>query len=214
MNGHSPANLSIELASTCDVKKWRCLLTDEERSAAGRLFNSSVRARFETSRGLRRKVLSEVAGIAPHAVKFRENHDDKPCAENAGGWDFNVSHSGDLVAVAVAQVTVGIDIEMMRPVREVEAIVARYFHPDEAGAWRDVAPSLREEAFFVLWSAREAAMKCMGLGLAKGMTVTRVGPEIVRGIETSARVGEREVNVRRIEVPRGYVGMVALASGR
>lgn len=194
--------------------KWQGLLTDEERAAAERLASLSVRARFQTSRGLRRKMLSEAAGIDPCEVKFREDTDGKPRATNAGVWDFNVSHSGDLVAVAVARAAVGIDIEIIRPVREMESIVARYFHPDEAGAWRALAPGLREEAFFVLWSAREAAMKCLGLGLAKGLSVTRVDPAMLCASEASARVAEDEVSVRRIEVPRGYVGMVALAGGR
>lgn len=204
---------TVEFAALSNVENWRGLLTDEEKAKAAGLSNPVLKARFAIGRGLRRKMLSGVAGIAPPELRFQESSDGKPRVENADGWDFNVSHSGDWVAAAVAQVAVGIDIEMMRPVREMESIAARYFHPDEAVAWRALVPGLREEAFFVLWSAREAAMKCRGFGLAKGLAVTRVGPEILWAAEAPARVGEVEVLVRRVEVPRGYVGMVALASG-
>lgn len=214
MNPLPTAEIFIELASISDADKWRGLLTGDERNAAGRIANPSVKARFETTRGLRRKMLSEVAGVDPRELSFQEDGDGKPRAENAEGWDFNVSHSGELVAVAVARGPVGVDIEMIRPVRQRQSIVARYFHPDEACAWRALDPGLREEAFFLLWSAREAAMKCLGLGLAKGLGVTRVDPVIMRNSEAPAQVGEGEVGLRRIEVPPGYVGMVALAGGR
>ena len=163
------------------------------------------------SRGLRRKVLSEAAGLLAGEITFSESEEGKPRALNAVGWDFNVSHSGDYVAVAVGRGQVGVDLEQFRLVREMACIVDRYFHPDETAAWRAVAPSLREEAFFVLWSAREASMKCVGLGLARGISVTRVDPLIVTRNATFARVGDARVEVRRVEAPRGYVAMVAQA---
>ncbi|MFM8232186.1 MAG: 4'-phosphopantetheinyl transferase family protein, partial [Chthoniobacterales bacterium] len=124
----------------------------------------------------------------------------------------NVSHSGDYVAVAVGRGQIGVDLEQIRPVREMESIVERYFHRDEAVAWRSLDASLREEAFFVLWSAREAAMKCVGLGLARGLSITRVAPAIVTEDATSARVGGVVVEVRRLSAPRGYVAAVVQAA--
>ncbi|MFM8885470.1 MAG: 4'-phosphopantetheinyl transferase family protein [Chthoniobacterales bacterium] len=104
------------------------------------------------------------------------------------------------------------DLEQIRPVRETESIVERYFHRDEASAWRSLDASLRKEAFFVLWSAREAAMKCVGLGLARGLSITRVDPAIVAEDATSARVGGVVVEVRRLSAPRGHVAAVAQAA--
>ena len=202
---------SVEFAALSETNDWLSLLSEEERTRAAGIANPTVRARFETGRGLRRKMLSKVTGFPVTDLTFVESDEGKPCVLNAAGWDFNVSHSGDYVAVAVGQGQVGVDLEQFRLVREMESIVDRYFHPDEAAEWRSLAPGLREEAFFVLWSAREASMKCVGLGLARGSSVTRVDPLIVTGNATFACVGDARVEVRRVEAPRGYVAMVAQA---
>ena len=205
------AQPSVEFAVLSEAKNLLSLLSEEERARAVGIANPAVRARFEIGRGLRRKMMSDATGLLAVEITFSESEEGKPRALNAAGWDFNVSHSGDYVAVAVGRGQVGVDLEQIRPVREMESIVERYFHPDEAAEWRAVAPGLREEAFFVIWSAREASMKCVGLGLARGISVTRVDPLIVTGNATFARVGAARVEVRRVEAPRGYVAMVAQA---
>lgn len=156
-------------------------------------------------------MLADATGLLPSGIAFAAWEEGKPRALNAADWDFNVSHSGDYVAVAVGREQVGMDLEQMRPVREAEAIVDRYFHPDEAAAWRSLVPGLREEAFFVLWSAREAAMKCVGLGLARGLAATRVEQSILTGWSAQALVDGNVVKLRRLEAPRGYVAVVAQA---
>jgi 4'-phosphopantetheinyl transferase len=205
------AQPSVEFAVLSEAKNLLSLLSEEERARAAGIANPAVRARFEIGRGLRRKMMSDATGLLAVEITFSESEEGKPRALNAAGWDFNVSHSGDYVAVAVGRGQVGVDLEQIRPVREMESIVERYFHPDEAAEWRSLAPGLREEAFFVIWSAREASMKCVGLGLARGISVTRVDPLIVTGNATFARVGAARVEVRRVEAPRGYVAMVAQA---
>jgi phosphopantetheinyl transferase len=97
----------------------------------------------------------------------------------------------------------------MREVPEMEAIMDRYFHPDEAAAWRALDETRRAEGFFVLWSAREAAMKCCGLGLAKGLSVTRIDPAFLRERIAEAKVGDKVVEVEKFDAPAGYLMVVA-----
>ena len=63
----------------------------------------------------------------------------------------------------------------------------------------------------MLWSAREASMKCVGFGLARGLSVTRVDPLIVAENVAFARVGHARLQVQRLSAPQGYVAMVAQA---
>jgi 4'-phosphopantetheinyl transferase len=203
---------TVEFAPLSAAQEWRNLLSEEERAKASGMTNLAMRARFEIGRGLRRKMLADATGLPPGEITFVESEEGKPRALNAAGWDFNVSHSGDYVAVALGQGQVGVDLEQIRPVREIESIVDRYFHPDEAVAWHSLASGLREEAFFVLWSAREAAMKCVGFGLARGLSVTRVDPAILSERIAPARVGGAMIDVRQVEALRGYVAMVAQAA--
>ncbi|MFM8655549.1 MAG: 4'-phosphopantetheinyl transferase family protein [Chthoniobacterales bacterium] len=195
-----------------EAEELRALLSEEEKIRADGISNPALRKRFVIGRGMRRKMLSEAAGLPIDQLVFAESADGKPRCTNVSGWDFNVSHSGDYVVVAVGTGQIGVDLEQIRPVREMESIVERYFHRDEAVAWRSLDTSLHEEAFFVLWSAREAAMKCVGLGLARGLSITWVDPVIVTEDVVSARVGETTVDVRRLSAPRGYVAAVAQAA--
>lgn len=200
----------VRVVGLGDWRDYAELLSAREREKVAGIKNDVLRARHVVSRGLRRRILADCAGRAPGDLEFVEEGDGKPRVVNAAGWDFNISHSGDFVAVAVAWGAVGVDIEMIRPVREMDAIVARYFHPDEGIYWRSLTPGLREEAFFVLWSAREAAMKCTGRGLARGLAVTRVDPAITSCAEASAQVGDCKLRIRRVEAPDGCVAVVAV----
>lgn len=185
------------------------LLTDEERSNALKFKHPAVRARHIVSRYLRRRLLAGCTGRNGADLRFTEGEQTKPRFVDGDGWDFNTSHAGDFVAVCAAPFAVGVDIEEVRAVPEMERIVTRYFHADEAAAWQELPPDSRESGFFVLWSAREAAMKCAGLGLGSGMEITRVDPVLLDALEAPARVGEFQVNLFKLGAPPGYVMFVA-----
>ncbi len=199
----------LRLARLDEADAWSHLLSEAEAQRAGEIKHEAVRDRFILSRSLRREMLSECLGGPPSVLNFIEDKEGKPRLVDSGPWDFNVSHAGDYIVVAVDKMPVGVDLEIIREVREMAAIVQRYFHPDEAAAWAKLEEPLREEAFFVLWSAREAAMKCVGFGLARGVEITRVETTIMRDREAGARVGARAVALQRLEAPPGYVMVLA-----
>jgi 4'-phosphopantetheinyl transferase len=220
------SGLQLELASLEKAVNWEPWLSREEARRAEGMANPVLRARFVVSRGLRRKVLAGVAGrdgqrpagpAGPTVGKARfcadlefvENEGTKPRLHGGHGWDFNLSHAGDYVALVVGRGEVGVDLEKIRPVREMAALVERYFHPDEARVWRGLPEAGQELAFFLLWSAREAAMKCLGMGLAAGLGKTRVDPGILESGQAAAEVGGRGVTLRQVEAPRGYVLVTA-----
>lgn len=205
----SASGLRLELASLDSAADWKSWLTADEMRCAEGMANPVLSARFVVSRGLRRKVLAGVLGCEPGYVLMVEDARAKPRLREGNGWDFNVSHAGDHVALVVGRGEVGVDLEKMRPVRDMEAVVERYFHPDESTAWRALAPEEREGAFFLLWSAREAAMKCAGTGLAGGLSRTRIDPEILRSGRVRGTVGAKAMSLQREKAPQGYVLVTA-----
>ncbi len=207
--GAAPGEILLRMAALEEEEQFAAWLTPSETAQAARMVNPALRTRFIVSRGLRRQLLSECTGREPGSLQFAEDGVVKPRLLEAGEWDFNISHAGDYVAVAARRGAVGIDLEQHREVREQAAIVKRYFHADEAMAWRRLPKARREGSFFVLWSAREAAMKCAGLGLAKGISITRVDPAILEQAEAPARVGDISLVVRILDAPEGYTLAVA-----
>ena len=87
----------------------------------------------------------------------------------------NLSHSGGLVAAAVSPRPVGVDLERVRPRPSVQQ-AARVFTPAE-GARIDALPEVeRLEAFYILWTLKEAACKAAELSLWEGLRGARFDP--------------------------------------
>ena len=202
----------LQLASLDEAKEFSGWLTAAESAQAARMVNEALRTRYIVSRALRRRVLAECTARDAGNLEFAEDGTTKPRLHGIDGWDFNLSHAGNFVAVAARRGPVGVDLEQHREVRERALIVRRYFHADEGTAWRSLPKARQGDAFFVLWAAREAAMKCAGLGLAKGISVTRVDPAILEGREASARSGSMSLVVKILDSPEGYT--LALAVGQ
>lgn len=198
----------LRLAKLEEAEAFEGLLTAAEREQAAAVSNPLQRSRFVVSRGLRRVMLSACTGVSADSLVFSHDGEGKPRLQGLSGWDFNLSHAGNHVAVVVGHGGVGVDIEQYREVREMESIMARYFHPEEQAAWHDLPPARQPAAFFLLWSAREAAMKCAGLGLAKGLSITRVDPGILERGQGTAWVGDRLLQARSLPGPEGYALVV------
>lgn len=103
------------------------------------------------SRAFTAKILREYYGIA--APEFQQTEHGKPCLLNAPLF-FNLSHSGNITALAIAKQEVGLDIQE-RTERAFPAALSR------------LTPAERAEDFFALWTAKEAYIKYKGGSLAK-----------------------------------------------
>ena len=95
--------------------------------------------------------------LAPH-----QDHDT--------GW----SHSGEQLLLALGRgVTLGVDLERLRPRPRALELADRFFAPGEAGRLQALAPERRELAFLRLWCAKEAVLKAHGEGIAFGLEKLR-----------------------------------------
>jgi hypothetical protein len=118
----------------------------------------------------------------------------------AARWTFNASHSGNLLALAMATSGhIGLDVQQL-PGAGWERIARRWLHPADV-ATLPSDPDAGRRGFGRVWSIREACCKATGAGLAgfAGM------PPVGRG--SSGRSGR--VWWREITVPPGYAGAVA-----
>ena len=84
--------------------------------------------------------------------------------------DVNWSHSGEALLIALGEgVTVGADIEWLRPRPQAMALAQRFFTAGEATALAKLPPDAAEAAFVQLWCAKEAVLKAHGHGLSFGL---------------------------------------------
>ncbi|MDF3292523.1 4'-phosphopantetheinyl transferase family protein [Streptomyces silvisoli] len=125
-------------------------------------------------------------------------------AVSGGAPHFSLSHSGDLVLIAVAANPVGADVEEI-PALSVADDVARTLHPLEQAELAALAPADRVLAFSRCWTRKEAYLKGTGEGLAGGPERMYVGT----GPEPAAVAGWALAD---IPVDDGYGAAIATAS--
>lgn len=143
------------------------LLTNTEREQADSLRLEKVRLQYSASRACLRHVLSLYTGLPPSDLTFTTNACGKPSLANASGPAFNLSHSGGLGLIAVyAGTTVGVDIEHSRRKDKLAGIAARVFSPPELAAWQTLPPVAQPDAFYRLWTIKEAVLKAAGCGFS------------------------------------------------
>jgi len=121
------------------------LLNEEERFRAGRLAGE-VRRRFVVSRAFRRRVLGSEAEILTE-------DSGRPYVKGNPVF-FSISHSGNILVMAVDSYSVGIDVEFMK-VRDFARLSSRFF----GECIKD------REAFYRRWTCFEAGLKLAGLPL-------------------------------------------------
>jgi 4'-phosphopantetheinyl transferase len=163
------------------IHVWRAALerSDDELSACERILSADERARADrfcfgrdrrhyiAGRGILRMLLGRYLHCDPAALTFCYNAHGKPTlASPVSDLRFNVSHSHGLILYGVTRGReLGIDVEHVRGEVLVEQLADRFFSPREVAALRDVPPASRRDAFFRIWTRKEAYLKGTGKGL-------------------------------------------------
>jgi 4'-phosphopantetheinyl transferase len=139
------------------------VLSTNEREHADRFRFEADCVRSIVARGGLRRILSSYCPASPHAMEFHTGSHGKPALlRPSAALEFNISHSGDCVLIAVTSgVPCGVDIEHGRPITAEREIAERLFCPREL-EWL----SRTQNGFRRLWALKEAIIKAMGLGLS------------------------------------------------
>ena len=105
--------------------------TKDERDRASRFRRAEDGERYLAAHGALRLLLGHYLTCDPLALHFAVSTNGKPFLENQQ-LQFNLSHSGDFALIAVAwSRQVGVDIEQMRPMTDLQSVAARVCTPGE-----------------------------------------------------------------------------------
>jgi 4'-phosphopantetheinyl transferase len=194
------------------------VLDESEREAARRFHFHVDRQRYVVAHGILRLLLGTYVGAAPGALHFTGGEFGKPALATRAGLpvvEFNLSHSGDLIAVAVTRGSpVGVDVEAVIELPDAEALAAHVFSAAERVALRRVADVDRMRAFFSCWTRKEAYIKGTGLGLSAGLDyfdVSLAPGEPAALLADRRREASAEWALHDIDAPAGYAGAIACA---
>ncbi len=161
------ASLNVPLNTTYSLQS---ILSEEEVKRAGKFHFETDRLHWVVARGILRVLLGYYLEVDPCAISFVTNDygklfiahpSDRTCLR------FNLTHSGDIALFAFTYDRhVGVDVEYMRADIDYEELAQNYFSPYECAVLRTLPPVLREEAFFLCWTRKEAYIKARGRGLS------------------------------------------------
>jgi 4'-phosphopantetheinyl transferase len=144
-------------------------LSETEKERAGRFVRSADRTRYEASRGMLRCILGRYLNVDPGAVAFEYSPHGKPGLAgdlNESRLRFNLAHSGDVVALAVAKgLSVGIDVEQVRADFDFLELAESRFAEAEVVELKNLPAKEQPGAFFRCWTRKEAYLKARGEGL-------------------------------------------------
>ena len=145
-------------------------LSNEEQARVERFYFIRDREAYSICRGALRQILGMYLDVKPEEVKFSLGHQGKPQLDETFSrvaLKFNVSHSKDVGLIAVARaMNVGVDIEYIRPIPDVESIAKVYFTSKERDCLSRLPDSQLVEGFIIYWTRKEAYIKAQGSGLS------------------------------------------------
>jgi 4'-phosphopantetheinyl transferase len=96
-------------------------------------------------------------------TNWRTSSTGKPYLDE--GFQFSITHSGDVVCVAFSEHEVGVDAELVNELDNSELL--NYFHPLEK-EYIEKSPTKNAD-FYKLWTRKEAFLKGMGVGIVNGL---------------------------------------------
>ncbi len=149
-------------------------LTGTETARAGRFRQPADAARFSSARRALRQLAGAYLGIPPVDVEIAGDSQQKPFLANdmPRTLHFNVSHSGAVVLIAFGGRPVGIDTEAIDASFDPRDLLPEHFSDEEQSAIA-AAPDARE-AFYQLWTRKEAIVKGKGTGLQESLKQIQV----------------------------------------
>ncbi len=208
---------SLDAASS-RIKDWESLLTVPEIQRADRFRPPLSRSRFICSRGILRHMLGLCMDLPPQSLEFFIGAHGKPeLAPKCGipQLHFNQAHSGGLALYALTRVCpLGVDLEQVRPLDFLEDLVGGIMTLQEINAWNQLANEKRLNAFYSLWTRKEAVLKAVGAGIGEHLRDVMVSftpdaaPSLVHGLQ-GVQPGE-EWLMEDLKPQGGYAAALAM----
>lgn len=190
------------------------LLSADEHQRAARFFFERDRNRYIVGRGLLRTFLGRYLGVRAAWLEFSYGPHGKPSlkTEQPGqGLQFNLAHSNDLAVYAFCwDHPLGIDVEHVRPMADEDDFAEKNFSSGEATLIYSLFGEQKRNAFFTIWTCKEALFKASGAGLTQPIHQAEIGLAAGEPARLISIDGDREQAARwRLETFEPFPGYQA-----
>jgi 4'-phosphopantetheinyl transferase len=186
------------------------LLDGKERARSAAFHRLEDRWRFVTARALTRTVLGRYLDVDPVALHVAArcnrcgstSHGKPRLVKPDANMEMSLSHSGDLVAVAVARsVAVGVDVQEVTPRALSPAVARRFLTEAELGTVGQLPEPERTRQILQCFTSKEALLKATGLAVP----LKRIDTFRLSSLVTASHLAE-------LHPADGYVASAALTT--
>lgn len=179
---------------------YKDFLTAREILKSDRFKHKRDRDSYVVRKYITRELIASFLNVPQNKIEYHEAANKKPIVH---GIEFNVSHSNNLVLIALCHLPVGIDIEIIKEDFSFKSLLSNCFHDDEAVLIQKSPNQLT--CFYGLWTRKEAILKATGEGLIDELPELNCLPnQITRKTES--------FNLLSFLVEKHYIASIAVSS--
>lgn len=205
----------VDAGRTALLSESALILSSDEIDRANRFYRAEDRARFMLTRAALRRLLAEASGLAPQHLAFSLGPFGKPILIGRDDLHFNVSHSSALALIGLSSTRpIGVDIELMRENIDELALAEAFFCDDEHRFIEKLQGAAQLEAFYKIWTCKEAVLKAFGVGITAYLKDFLVqlspGRLDIRPQRNCFTPALAHVRVESLKVPAEYAAALAL----
>jgi len=191
------------------------LVGSRELERAGRVRDAAERGFLLGSHAVLRSVLAAATGLSATPLELFRDEYGKPRLAD-GPLRFNMSRSKSVALIGLSMAReIGVDIEIIDEVPDVEILAREHLSPREYEAWRRLDPASAVPAFLQCWVRKEACIKAAGIGLAIRLDQLDVG-WVANGVPMRVGLEHRQrlwdTLVASLPMPPGLVAAAAVVT--
>ncbi len=196
---HSPAKADAQTLSSAEIERAQRFVFERDRR------------RYMAAHCALRRLLARHTGRASGELRFDEGANGKPSLRGLPSCEFNLSHTEDVALVALGdQAPIGVDVEMLRPIKDAADLAALHFTSAEQAAWLAAPVDDRDRLFLSAWTRKEACLKAIGTGLSLAAQAVDAGVD-AQPRDLMVRMADGSVAVRVQMIDAGSDVVAALA---
>jgi 4'-phosphopantetheinyl transferase len=182
-----------------------------EQDRAKKYNDTDARNRYVQAHVFLRKALSVYLNILPADIAIEYTAYGQPVlAEHVHARHvfFSLSYSGAMVMIGLSGNPVGVDIEQIKPIDNINEVASNIFSAAEQEVLMRITPPVEKQQYFLkVWTLKEAFIKGTGLGVSYGMQRFSALPSVGNPI---LLCDEGNWILKQVNMPDGYIGAAAI----
>jgi 4'-phosphopantetheinyl transferase len=156
------------------------LLGPKEQQKANGLQDITEQQHFTIRRAFQRYVVARTIGWTSDLSTLPLTHQQDQRTRCPVAQDLVLSFTSsknNFAAATCRDGEIGVDLEINRPINNLEGLAERFFTPEETQDLMACPAAERDGLFLKYWTAKEAGLKALGRGIVSGLNSFTLRPE-------------------------------------